>query len=207
MCACSNKMKRNFLIILFVVVILIIVWAFSESKPNSPPYIENFLTRDDFLTICADFDNRLPKMRHEKHENVNRQNQFVERDSIVYNILNRPEYREKLRSYMGDAPVYLARDHPVEYRRYFPGSFMRVHRDIQLYRIPQWECILTLYNTSDSRTLFYADDPSQHSLSIRPEPNSVMFVQANGVRHEVLPIGRGERRFIKFIMTETNDRI
>lgn len=204
MCACSNKMKRNFLIIVFVVVILIIVWAFAESKPNSPPYIENFLSENDFREICQDFDTRLSKMRHEKHENVNRQNQFVERDSIVYSILSRPEYREKLRSYMGDAPVYLARNHPIEYRRYFPGSFMKAHRDVQLYRVPQWECILTLFNTSDSRTLFYTD----HSvMSIRPEPNSVMFVRANGVRHEVLPIREGERRFIKFIMTETDDRV
>lgn len=180
---------------------------FSQRSIRSPPYVQNFLTADDFLALCADFDARLSQMKHENYENVNRQNQFVEKNSIVYNILGRPEYREKLRAHMGNSPVYLARNHPVEYRRYFPGSFMRAHRDVQLYRVPQWECILTLYNTSDSRTQFYADDPSEHSLSIRPEPNSVMFVQANGVRHEVLPIRQGERRFIKFIMTETDDRV
>lgn len=197
------------LVVLFTVVIGCLTWWLytRPSESESIPYVTSFLSPEDFQRVCSDFESRLPQMRQEQFFNVARENQFVPRDSPIYDILSRPCYLHRLQELMGNPRLYLARDHPVEYRRYLPGSFMAEHRDIQLYRKPQWECILTLHNTSDSRTQLYSDTSEGKHLSIRSSPNSVLFVQANGLRHEVLPIHRGERRFIKFILTETDDRI
>lgn len=207
---------RNLVIILAITTIIVLVFfslssTFSSlssqpsqpSLPSSPPYCSQFLDPEDFLKVIADFRNRRGNLRRENFGNVQRENLFVPRDSVTYEILEK--YAQKLRDITGNPRIHLARNHPIEYRVYTPGSFMKRHRDVQLYRQPQYECILTLFNTTDSQTLFYFSEDT--TLRISPAPNSLMFVRANDVPHEVLPVGKGERHFIKFIMTETEERL
>lgn len=183
---------------------LIIIMYVEFNAERSPScYQTNFFHPGDFDRICQDYSSRSQAMKSENLANVRRENLFVLRDSPTYHILEK--YQEKLRRFLGNSSVHLARNHPIEYRRYQEGSFMKRHRDVQLYQAPQYECILTLSNTTDSQTLFYFDE--DRPMRISPLPNSIMFVRANGVPHEVLPVTKGERTFIKFIMTETEERL
>lgn len=197
----------------FLVIVLIVVAVAAEhntwpslslhtQNTQHTPYESNFLSDADFAAICADFQHRQKDLVSEDLGTVKRENLEVSSDSVVYRILSKPQYRDKLRNLTGNSKIYLARNFPVEYRRYSKGSYMSKHRDTQLYVKPQYECILTLSNSSDSRTIFYL--PGQTS-AIHSKPNSIMFVRANGVKHEVLPVTVGERCFIKFIMTETDE--
>jgi hypothetical protein len=79
-----------------------------------------------------------------------------------------------------------------------PGSFMKKHRDTMIYKIPQYECILTLTNTTDSVT-------DMNGTQIKSEPNSLIIVRANGIPHSVTKVNKGERKFLKFIFTETDE--
>jgi hypothetical protein len=189
--------------ILLVVLVGVVIGIYLYPETHACCYHTDFLSPNDFQQICHDFASRTHGMKSENLANVRRENLFVPRDSPTYHILEK--YQEKLRRFLGNGRVHLAQSHPIEYRRYQAGSFMQRHRDVQLYQTPQYECILTLSNTTDSQTLFYFDE--NHPLRISPLPNSIMFVRANGVPHEVLPVTKGERSFIKFIMTETEDRM
>ena len=85
---------------------------------------------------------------------------------------------------------------PVEYRKYLEGSHMPWHSDIKmLKRQYQYECVITIHNTSDSITqvhnLLYIKD-------IHSEPNSLMITRAHGPVHKVTPVTCGERSIIKF---------
>jgi hypothetical protein len=89
---------------------------------------------------------------------------------------------------------------PVEYRKYPAGcEGMKWHRDTMLIG-RQYECVYTLTNTSDSvtkwRDLFGREHP------VRPEPNSLIVVQAGGVEHAVTPVTSGERTIVKFVFCE-----
>jgi len=86
---------------------------------------------------------------------------------------------------------------PIEYRKYLEGSHMPWHSDIKMLKKQyQYECVLTVDNTSDSITqvhkLLYIQD-------IHSEPNSLMITQAHGPFHKVTPVTSGERSIIKFV--------
>lgn len=197
-------LPRRWRILLILIVILTVIYFFSRSSSHTF-ILENFLDPADYRRILADFHQRMQTSATiEELPNVKRENMFVPHDSVIYSILNQPKYIKQLHSLLQNSRVYLARNHPVEYRKYTPGSFMARHRDTQLFTVPQYECILTLSNTTDSETIFYTTDGP---VAIHAPANSLMFVRANGVQHEVTPVSTGERCFIKFIMTETDKLI
>ena len=178
-----------------------------QSKTRTPRwkgfvYKEQFLSPDDFTIItneCNSLHQSLLAYK-EQDENVLRYNMPIQ-SPIIHSILTR--YTPVIRRITGNPRLYLATNFPIEYRKYGKGSFMAMHRDTQLYRIPQYECILTIYNTSDSITNFY----TKHITSIMSSPNSISMVRANGIEPEVEETTIGERYFLKFIFTETDEML
>lgn len=86
---------------------------------------------------------------------------------------------------------------PIECRLYTVGSYMDWHRDDVLYFPPQYECILTLENSSDSRTEY--EDIWGNVHSIATKPNSLLIVRGNGIKHRVTEMSRGQRKILKYI--------
>lgn len=89
---------------------------------------------------------------------------------------------------------------PPEYRIYNPGSSMHWHRDQQM--LPdqnQYECVITLRNTSDSETLL---DHKKGIKSLQTKPNSLLVVRANGIKHSVSPTTKGSRSILKVVFSE-----
>jgi hypothetical protein len=142
--------------------------------------------------------------KNDENNHINRRKNIVISSKRVKEILNKQDYREKLRRITNNPNIYLARNFPIEYRKYEKGSFMKRHSDTLIYRIPQYECVYTLFNQSDTKTVFY-DKGGNVMETIQSEPNSLMILRANGVEHEVLPVTKGERFFLKFIFTETDE--
>ena len=79
-------------------------------------------------------------------------------------------------------------------------TIMKKHKDTLIYNIPQYECVLTLSNTTDSVTIMGGNK------SIKARPNSLIIVRAQGIEHEVTKVTTGERTFLKFIFTATDER-
>jgi hypothetical protein len=76
------------------------------------------------------------------------------------------------------------------------------HTDtIMLNNQLQYECVITISNTSDSETLL---DKKIYTSHIETEPNSLLIVRANGVRHKVTELTKGERTIIKLVFYDPN---
>jgi hypothetical protein len=63
----------------------------------------------------------------------------------------------------------------------------------------QYECVITLTNTSDSLTLF---DKILYNDEIYTKPNSILIVRARGIRHMVTKTIKGSRTILKFVLYE-----
>lgn len=186
-------MKYLFLVIIFLFLIII----FHESKKDfSYCYIENFLTNNDLIQINNELKNYHQKLENslENYKNLYRYNTPIN-STIIRNILN--AYTKKIREHTNNNKIYLAKNFPIEYRKYVSGSFMGKHRDQLIYKKPQYECILTLSNSTDSYTIL-------GNKKIKSKPNSLIIVKAHGIEHEVTKVNKGERFFLKFIFTETD---
>jgi len=89
---------------------------------------------------------------------------------------------------------------PIEYRKYIIGSYMDWHKDTQMLANQlQYECVITLTNSSDSLTLLQYD---QGVKKLVTEPNSLLLVRANGISHKVTPLTKGERTILKLVFAE-----
>jgi len=77
-------------------------------------------------------------------------------------------------------------DFPIELRSYSPGSRMDWHVDDVLYAKPQCEAILTVEQSSDSKTEWV--DINGEVTSVRTLPNSLLLIKAGCVRHRVTPL-------------------
>jgi hypothetical protein len=89
---------------------------------------------------------------------------------------------------------------PIEYRVYpTKSSGMEWHKDTLLYNIPQYECVFTIENKSDSNTLWKDEHNIIHT--IKTKPNSIIIVVADGPTHKVSPINNGYRSILKFIFS------
>jgi len=194
--------------ILFAIITYFIINKYNQtySNPNKNYiYKENFLKEADFdklLYELKQYDERLSGSK-ENHNNVVRYNLVIDNNSPsslnpVAIILK--NYQGEIKNLTHNPTIYLANNFPIEYRKYVPGSFMKKHKDILIYKIPQYECVLTLSNTTDSVTKI-EDTP------IKTTPNSLLIVKALGAEHEVTEVIKGERKFLKFIFTETDERV
>ena len=91
---------------------------------------------------------------------------------------------------------------PCEYRTYNISNSMKWHKDIQLYEKPQYECVYTISNNSDSTTDYV--DQWGFKRKLWTEPNSLIIFKSNGFYHGVNPVTKGKREIIKLIYTQTD---
>jgi hypothetical protein len=179
-------------------------FTFPDIKLKSPKrtrfsyvYQDNFMDPKDFQKLLCElkkYDDQLDKSKEET-PNVIRYNLKME-SPIVINLIKK--YENKIKSLTKNYSLYLAKNFPIEYRKYVPGSFMAKHRDVLIYKLPQYECVFTLSNSTDSYT-------DVEGKKIKSKPNSLIILKANGVEHEVTKVTTGERKFLKFIFTETDE--
>lgn len=203
-------MKKFIIVILslsfLIFIFMYICYISNNYKKYSYFYLKDFLTEKDFFTIqeeCKKY-NCILENDQKVDENIyttKRKNMELN-NKIVRNILNKDIYKNKIRELTDNYNIYLARNFPIEYRKYSKGSFMKRHSDTLIYSIPQYECVLTLSNTSDCKTVFYDEEDYKQIKSL---PNSIIIVRAKGIEHEVLTVTEGERYFLKFIFTETDE--
>ena len=121
-------------------------------------------------------------------------------DPFVDSIYNE-DLVNAVRSATGNNRLDRCTSVPVEYRTYGPGSSMHWHKDQPM--LPdqlQYECVITLRNTSDSKTLL------ENKKGIKTEPNSLLVVRANGINHSVSPTTKGSRSILKVVFSEPTKR-
>lgn len=212
-------MNKRLIYIFLILIILLLIYCYNvgcDLVVNSPldefvnqrdrtlnqdtftyVYLEDFMDPIDFKLLKEElkkFDNQLDNS-WENLSNVKRFNLVLE-SPIVKQIINK--YQNKIRNYTRNSSIYLANNFPIEYRKYVKGSFMAKHRDVQIYKLPQYECVFTISNTTDSYTQI-------GDKLIVSKPNSIIILKAKGVEHEVSKVTQGERKFLKFIFTETDE--
>lgn len=187
-------------ITLFVLITISLIYLlFINNKKFKYIYYENFMSTNDFELLKKELNNFNEQLNksHEKYFYVERYNLKLD-SNIITNIIKK--YENKIKKLTNNNLIYLANNNPIEYRKYTKGSFMNKHKDIQLYEIPQYECLFTISNSTDSVTNFEGD-------KIQSKPNSLIILKANGVEHSVSKTNYGERFFLKFIFTQTNKLI
>ena len=204
----SKNVKKYILYSAIIVFIIIIVKKTYETQRENQFYIykDNFLSPEDFTALLNDLTkyNQALNSSEQKAKNVFRYNLVLDKNVVqppthpVTTLLHK--YQESIRTLTQQSSLYLAKNFPIEYRKYVNGSFMKKHKDTLIYNIPQYECVLTLSNTTDSVTIMGGNK------SIKARPNSLIIVRAQGIEHEVTKVTTGERTFLKFIFTATDKR-
>lgn len=160
-------------------------------------YDKDFLDKEDFARLSDELLNYEEDLKNslDSRGDILRYNLPI-KSEFVKDIIKK--YESKIRQLTKNRSVYLSKNFPIELRKYTKGCFMSSHKDTQIYKLPQYECVFTISNTTDSVTKI-------EGLDISTIPNSILIVKAEGVPHEVTKVGSGERNFLKFIFTETDD--
>ena len=124
-------------------------------------------------------------------------------DDPLVKLVNTQDFTQKVRDLTGNPNLAHCPQIPMEYRKYVVGSYMDWHKDtIMLNDQLQYECVITITNTSDSKTLM---DKSLYTSSIETQPNSLLIVRAQGVKHKVTKLTQGERTIIKLVFCEPSN--
>ena len=129
---------------------------------------------------------------------------FKNTDPLISRIYNK-DLVQAVRTLTGNERLEPYDKIPVEYRVYGIGASMNWHTDRQM--LPdqcQYECVITLRNTSDSETLVKQGSKGNRNKHIKTEPNSLFVVQAKGVSHCVTPITKGSRSILKVVFYDPN---
>jgi hypothetical protein len=197
-------MKKKLFILILVIIVSVLVLFYKTEKYKADQsnevceyvYEKKFMSEYDFNLLKSELEIVDPMLEKslQKLPNLYRYNFNIE-STVVKKIIK--SYEEKIKKLVANKKIYLANNFPIEYRKYVKGSFMNKHKDEQIYKIPQYECVLTISNTTDSKTII-----GDHQ--IKSEPNSIIILKANGIEHEVTKVNQGERKFLKFIFTETD---
>jgi len=182
-------MKKKYIIIIFIIIILLFIYHRYHS--DYMIYIDDFLNDDDIRDL----------KNHIKNNNNIKQN----RNNLLTKTLNtdifyKKEYINKISELVGKN-VYKSYI-PTEYRLYNKSQGMNWHSDVLLYEIPQYECVYTLSNDSDSTTDYIDHWKMKHKVWTKP--NSLMIVRADGYLHGVNPVNKGKREIVKLIYTPTD---
>jgi len=203
----KNKYIKPILILLVICILGNIYYTFVMKTNSDKKYIykENFLEQDDYNKLLKELSLYNERLNNSKEISSNLIRYNLEIDTNSTNSLNPvtiilKKYEPIIKQLTHNPAIHLANNFPIEYRKYVPGSFMQKHRDVLIYKMPQYECVLTLSNTTDSVT-------NMEDTPIKALPNSLIIVKALGVEHEVTKVTEGERKFLKFIFTETDERV
>lgn len=163
-------------------------------------YEKNVFTKDIFNKIVSMCDTISEKEMTTDPKASGRLMYVFDKNDPIYKLVYNKIFINKVRSITGNYQLMPCREVPMEYRKYTKGSHMRWHRDTQM--LPdqlQYECVVTLSNTSDSKTLF---NKKSHIEEISSEPNSVILVRAQGIPHKVTKTNKGERTILKIVFKE-----
>jgi len=168
-------------------------------------YAENFLPKPAFLRL-QDACTVARKDLREEPDCLAEGRRFneLEYDTEIVKTLCSAEAQKKLNTMLGTKDLRLAVDTPPELRSYGKGASMDWHRDDQLYTVPQYECVFTVENHSDSKTEWIDEDNILHSHWT--PPNSIIAFKAQDAMHRVTPLGEGRRDIVKFVLTSTHER-
>ena len=167
---------------------------------NNMIYEKHVFSKPDFETILR-VCNSIPKNKMRLDEKASGRLMYTFNNSDpIHKLIYNKQFIEKVRSITRNPNLAPCLEIPIEYRIYEPGSYMDWHRDTKM--LPdqnQYECVITLTNNSDSKSLFCKS--KKNCKSISSEPNSIIIVQANGIMHKVTKTTRGRRTIIKLVFT------
>lgn len=124
----------------------------------------------------------------------------ISNNDPIIPIICSTEIINKVRKITGNKNLKPCLEIPIEYRKYVIGSYMDWHKDSQM--LPeqlQYECVITLTNSSDSLTLLEYESGIKR---LETEPNSLLVVRANGISHKVTPLSKGTRTILKIVFAE-----
>lgn len=185
-------MKQRYPILFFCIIVSIVLYWYIHT--DCIVYIPNFLSDHEIQ--------QLHKCIHSNSESKLNHNGLLTKtlnyqaNDIFYSNhqLNRLTTQLGIRVYPSQIPC--------EYRLYDKYQGMNWHQDIQLYEQPQYECVYTISNNSDSTTDYIDQWGLKHK--VWTQPNSLMIVKASGFRHGVNPVTQGKREIVKLIYTPTD---
>jgi len=202
------KKNNNYLLFISIIILIIISLILYDYNINflkySYVYEKNIYSEDEFdniLKLCSNInqDDMVldPKATNRLMYEFTNTN---EKTLVIQSLLFNNNFINKVRILTRNDKLIPCLEVPIEYRKYTIGSSMDWHFDTKILKDQyQYECVLTLTNTSDSKTLinrlFYNDD-------ISSEPNSLIIVRAHGVLHKVTETKNGERTILKFVFCE-----
>ena len=203
-----NKSIKYISLLLLSIVIILIIIIFYEYNINyfnyNAIYEKNIYSDQIFhkiKSICNKISTNDMVIDPKAHKRIMYVFNPYDSDPInheIYSLIYNENVMQKIRNLTGVYDLKPCLQIPIEYRKYLIGSYMDWHRDFQI--LPennlQYECVLTLSNNSDSKTLL---DKIIYTSSISTEPNSLVIVRAKGINHMVTKTTQGERTIIKFI--------
>ena len=162
-------------------------------------YVEDALDEDDLDTIASHLASVTLK-REKASLATKRRSAAVPPASACAKVFSNPRLLRTLREITGEETLALG-DYPIELRACDVGSAMDWHKDVVMYDPPQWECVFTVRNDSDSVTEWIVDEDEDETRAVRTRAGSVFVVRAGGATHRVLPSTRGERVVVKVLYT------
>lgn len=162
-------------------------------------YRENFLSPAEFEAVRRECRTMRGQMKAEKDSiALRRLGLCLDRRSVSHATLMSPAVAGAIARLTG-AEELEPSEFPLELRHYVSGAQMDWHTDDVLYDPPQTEVILTLENDADCFTEWIGANGEREC--VWTEPNSILVVRAGaeGPKHRVTPVKRGERTIIKLV--------
>ena len=200
----KNKKIYLFIIISIIIILISIMIQNYNSLTYSYIYEKNALSElnfKDLLSLCKNISNT--EMSLDPKATNRLMYQFTKDNELTLKVnflLFNKSLIEKIRDVTGNQKLVPCLEVPVEYRKYSNGSYMNWHFDTKILEDQyQYECVLTLTNTSDSLTIM---NRILYNDEISSEPNSLMIVRAHGILHKVTETTKGERTILKFVLYE-----
>ena len=171
----------------------------AASSSTLTRYVEDALSDDDLDTVASHVASATLK-REKASLATKRRSAAVPPTSACAKVFSNPRLLRTLREITGEETLALG-DFPIELRVCDVGSAMDWHKDVVMYDPPQWECVFTVRNDSDSVTEWIVDEDEDETRAVRTRAGSVFVVRAGGATHRVLPSTRGERVVVKVLYT------
>jgi hypothetical protein len=198
-----EKTNKNYSLVVYIIILLIIIVIVYEYNVNffkySYVYEKNIYSEknfNDILLLCNSINTEDMVLDPKA---INRL-MYEFKPGIIESLLFNKKFIKKIRELTGNYNLYPCLDVPIEYRKYSIGSSMNWHSDTKILKDQyQYECVLTLTNTSDSLTIM---NRILYNDEISSEPNSLMIVRAHGILHKVTETTKGERTILKFVFYE-----
>ena len=196
------------MIVITGILLLIILLILYEFKTNyfryNAIYEKNILSKrifDKILLLCNEIGTEQMELDDKASKRL--MYQFKKDDpktKLIEKLIYNKEFIEKVRKLIGNNKLVPYLKIPIEYRKYQKGGYMKWHRDTKMLKDQlQYECVITLTNTSDSLTLL---DKVLYWDKISTEPNTILIVRARGIRHMVTKTIKGSRTILKFVFYE-----